>query len=114
MPDGHDLRVEAVTAGEAVKSYPRCIGGRRGGSREACGGPWAFMEAEQRRPSALVRAAQILGVLLDGDPDERLSHHRDEVDELAELYPMVSLCPEPFDRRAVNRRLTELDWRKKR
>jgi hypothetical protein len=65
------------------------------------------MEACQRRLPALVRAAEIIGGLLE-DPDGRLSDHRAELDELAELRPWLMPQPECLDRRAVNRRLTEL------
>jgi hypothetical protein len=102
----HDVRVESVLAVEAGRAYPRCTGGRRAGPPEGCDGPWTFMEACQRRLPALVRAAEIIGGLLD-DPDGRLSDHREELDELAELRPLVSQ-PECLDRRAVNRRLAEL------
>jgi hypothetical protein len=100
----HDLRVEAIVPVEAGRAYPRCTGGRRAGPGEGSDGPWAFMEACQRRLPALVRAAEIIGVLLD-DPDGRLCDHREELDELAELRPWLSERPEHLDRRAVNRRL---------
>lgn len=109
----HDLRVEAVVAVEAGRAYPRCTGGRRGGPGESTDGPWALMEAEQRRLPALVRTARIMGVLLDADPEERLSDYRDELDELTELYPLVSSWPDPLERRVLNRRLAQLDPRRK-
>ena len=105
----HDLRVEAVLAAEPSQVYPRCTGGRRDAPPEGAGGPWAFMEAEQRRVPALVRTARIMGYLLDTGPEAHLSDYRDEVEELAELYPLICSWPEPFDRRAVNRRLVALD-----
>jgi Plasmid pRiA4b ORF-3-like protein len=103
----HDIRVEAIVAVEAGRgAYPRCTGGRRAGPSEGCDGPWAFMDACQRRLSALVRTAQIISVLLD-DPDGRLADYPDELAELAELHPLISK-PECLDRRALNRRLAEL------
>jgi hypothetical protein len=40
----HDVRVERIVPFEPDRLYPRCIGGRRRGPPEDCGGPWAFLD----------------------------------------------------------------------
>ena len=51
---------------------------------------------------ALLRAAEIMGQLLDADADEKVANLIGEADrdELAELLPLLGL--EQFDRRACN------------
>jgi len=99
----HDVRVEAVLDDELGRVFPRCVGGRRAGPPEGCGGPWAFLEARQywslRAPA---RAAELLGELLD-EPESLLSEHGEQLAELAGLRPWLGL--ERFDRRGVNRDL---------
>lgn len=107
----HDLRVEAIMPMEPHRAYPRCVGGRRAGPPEGCGGAFAFLEQRQhywpiRAPA---RVAEIFGEFLD-DPESRLSEHREELAELAELLPWLTLGR--FDRRAVNRRLAQLNQRR--
>lgn len=99
----HDVRVEAILAAEPGRIYPRCVGGRRAGPPEGCGGPWAFLELRQYwwPFRALERVAEILGGFLE-EPESRLAEHREE---LAELLPW--LTRERFDRRAVNQALAD-------
>jgi hypothetical protein len=54
---------------------------------------------------ALLRAAEIMGQLLDADAGEKLANVIGEVDrdELAELLPLLGL--EQFDRQACNQAL---------
>lgn len=40
----HDIVVEAVTDGDPGVAYPRCIGGRRAGPPEDCGGVWGYQD----------------------------------------------------------------------
>jgi Plasmid pRiA4b ORF-3-like protein len=102
-----DLRVEQIQPGEPARVYPRCTGGRRAGPPEDWGGPWAFLEQTQPHLvlAAIVRAAEIMGQLLEADEDDVfvLGEHRDE---LASLLPLLGL--ERFDRRACNRALRAL------
>ena len=99
----HDIRVEQILTAEPSQPLPRCVGGRRAGPPEDCGGPWAFMELSQpyHIVKAVTRTAQIIGTVLD-DPTE-LGEHRAQ---LAALLPWLGL--ERFDRRAVNQALTGL------
>ncbi len=43
----HDIQVERILPFEATRTYPVCIGGRRQGPPEDCGGSQAFMHREQ-------------------------------------------------------------------
>ncbi len=103
-----DLRVEQIVAAEPARVYPRCTGGRRAGPPEDCGGPWAFLDATQPHLvfTATLRAVEIVGQLLDADPDDELAALDVHRDELAALVPLLGV--ERFDRRELNRALAEL------
>ena len=97
-----DLRVERVLGAEPGRRVPVCTGGRRAGPLDDCGGVQAFLESTQshRVLAAAIRAAQILGMLLDEDDVTRFGEHRDE---LAGLLPLLGV--DRFDRRTLNRAL---------
>jgi len=92
-------------AAEAGRVYPRCTGGRRAGPPEGRGGVWAFLEQTQPHHvlAATIRAAEILGMLLD-EENTRIGEHRAE---LAALLPLLGM--NQFDRRTLNRALAALD-----
>ncbi len=97
-----DLRVEQIACAQPVRAYPRCTGGRRAGPPEDWDGPWVFLERTQPHlvSGATVRAAEIIGQLLDvGDRDD-LAGVGVGREELAALMPLLGL--ERFDRRACN------------
>jgi hypothetical protein len=101
-----DLRVEQIRAAELGKQYPRCTGGRRAGPPEDWGGPWEFVQRTQQHLvfGALLRAAEIIGQLLDADTGDQLTNILGaDRDELAELLPLLGL--ELFDRKACNQAL---------
>jgi Plasmid pRiA4b ORF-3-like protein len=102
-----DLRVEQITRAEPGRTYPRCVGGRRAGPPEDCGGPWAFLEQTQAHLvfDATLRTAEILGMVLD-ERDIDITRVGEYRDELACLLPLLGL--ERFDRRALNRALVAL------
>jgi len=103
-----DLRLEQITGAQPGRVSPRCTGGRRAGPPEQWGGPWDYLRRTQPYLvyEAIVRAAEIVGQLLNSkDPDEVVKA-RDWREELGELLPLLAL--ERFDRRALNRALASL------
>ena len=103
-----DLRVEQITCAQPGLAYPRCTGGRRGGPPEDWDGPWVFLERTQPHLvfCATVRAAEIIGRLLDADDHYDLADADMDREELAALMPLLSL--ERFGRRACNQVLRDL------
>ncbi len=96
----HDLRVEQIVEAQPGTPYPRCIGGRRAGPPENCGGPWAYQEWRQdhRRYEVTDRLLE----LFVADADER----SDNAWEIEDLCRWV--VRDRFDRRVLNRRLAVL------
>jgi hypothetical protein len=95
----HEIRLEQILPLDPKKQYPICIAGKQRGPIEDCGGPWAFMELQDKYPlwEVLPQFAQLL---LDHRDD--LDDYQDELRQLA--YWVVR---ENVDRPAVNRRLAE-------
>jgi hypothetical protein len=95
----HEIRLEQILSLDPAKRYPICLAGKRRGPIEDCGGPWAFMELQDKYPQweVLPQFAQLL--LEHGDD---LDDYQDELRRLA--YWVVR---EDFDRQSVNRRLAE-------
>ena len=103
-----DLRAEQMACARPGLAYPRCTGGRRAGPPEDWDGPWVFLERTQPHLvlDAAVRAAEIIGQLLDADDHDDLAGVGVNREELAALIPLLGL--ERFDRRACNQVLRGL------
>jgi Plasmid pRiA4b ORF-3-like protein len=103
-----DLRVEQIACAQPGRAYPRCTGGRRAGPPEDWDGPWVFLERTEPHLvlGASVRAAEIIGRLLDAGDHHDLAGVGVDREELAALMPLLSL--ERFDRRACNQVLRGL------
>jgi hypothetical protein len=103
-----DLRVEQIACAQPGRAYPRCTGGRRAGPPEDWDGPWVFLERTEPHLvlGASVRAAEIIGRLLDAGDHDDLAGVGVDREELAALMPLLSL--ERLDRRACNQVLRGL------
>jgi hypothetical protein len=100
----HDVRVERMLPLDPRRRYPVCIGGRRAVPPEDCGGPWAFLELRQRY-SIISIADQLMELV-----ERRLviggeAFVHDHYEDVLRLLRWLEI--DRFDRRAVNRRLTE-------
>ena len=102
------LRIEQIACAQPGRAYPRCTGGRRAGPPEDWGGPWVFLERTQPHLGlgATIRAAEIIGQLLDAGEHHDRAGAGDCREELAGLAPLLGL--ERFDRRACNQALRGL------
>jgi hypothetical protein len=104
-----DLRVEQIAcAHHPGRHYPRCTGGGALARPRIGTARWAFLERTQPHLvfSATVRAAEIIGQLLDAGDHHDLADAGVDRGELAALMPLLGL--ERFGRRACNQALRRL------
>ena len=110
------MRIEQRMPVEAKRIYPVCVGGRRAGPEEDCGGPWAYMEGVDYPwcypPfEELSVMAKAVSRLLDAQDDDTIRDAIGDLDELREALERVEAYqrfqPDRFDRRRVNRRLKQ-------
>jgi hypothetical protein len=113
----HEVRIERRLPLVAKKIYPVCIGGRRAGPEEDCGGPWAYMEYVDDHwchppLEEFSVMAEAVSRLLDAQQDEKIRQVLGDMDELREAVERVEAYqrfqPDRFDRQRVNRRLKQI------
>ena len=97
----HDLRVEAIRPAGAGERLPCCVGGRRAGPPEDCGGPPGFMAWEDSH--SLFELIDKARDLLAGVPVDVVFDDGERADLLAWVRR------DRFDRREVNQQLDQLD-----
>jgi hypothetical protein len=93
----HEIRVEKTLPLDPKKTYPVCIGGKRAGPPEDCGGPWAFMAL--RDGYNLFYIADRLQEIMEMEAEDRDDCYEEVHDFLFWLQA------HKFDRRAANKRL---------
>lgn len=100
-----DLRLEQMLPAVPGRSYPRCTGGRRAGPPREWAGPLDYLQRTQPYLvfEAMLRAADIIGRLLEADEDGDLASVGVHRHELAVLAPLLGL--QRFDRRLLNQTL---------
>ena len=105
----HQIRLERILPIVPDQNYPVCVGGKRSGPPEDCGGIAAF---QQQRDEAPWRGQALLDQIAD------CLRERDHLalQELLEEIPMVQtwLRVDQFDRRKVNRQLHQYATEKAR
>jgi len=97
----HEIRIEKKLPLDPRKTYPVCIGGARLAPPEGCGGPWAFMELQQRYSFYNI-AERLMEIVESDDLEECSEDYREEVTEF--LYWLKA---GKFSRRIVNCRLKQ-------
>ena len=98
----HEVRIERHLPLGKKRIYPVCIGGKRAGPPEDCGGPLTFM---QRQDEAPWEAYELLQRLSEGVKNRDLDSIEDQMESVRALLDWLRL--EQFDRRKVNRRLQQ-------
>src|SRR2546421_479574 len=86
-------RLEVAAGAQPGRACPRCTGARRAGPPEDWDGPWVFLERTHPHLvfGATVRAAEIIGQLLDVGDHHDLTGVGVGREELAALMPLLGL-----------------------
>jgi Plasmid pRiA4b ORF-3-like protein len=98
----HQIRLERTLPVVPEQIYPVCIGGKRSGPPEDCGGVAAF---QQQRDEAPWRAQELLDQIADYVRERDHTALRDLAEEIPTLQIWLALSQ--FDRREVNRQLRQ-------
>ena len=91
-----EIRFEKVLSQNPKKVYPLCVGGKRAGPPEDCGGPFAFMALEDHY--SLPYMFDIILQIVDGELSR--DDYREELHEF-----QYWLKHDQFTRRPINRKL---------
>jgi hypothetical protein len=98
----HQIRLERILPLLSEKAYPVCLGGKRAGPPEDCGGSAAF---QQQRDQAPWRAQELLDQIADCVRERDGTALRDLAEHIPTLQTWLTL--HQFDRRQVNRELRQ-------
>jgi Plasmid pRiA4b ORF-3-like protein len=98
----HQIRLERILPIMPEKAYPVCLGGKRSGPPEDCGGSAAF---QQQRDQAPWRAQELLDQIADCVHERDGTALRDLAEDIPTLQTWLTL--HQFDRRQVNRELRQ-------
>lgn len=110
----HDLRLESVLPLDPKKKYPRCVAGQHSCPPEDCGGPQGHRQGVLERLSLsamedVVLISEAVLSVADGQDARVLREDEDLLDALERLRFRQRFAPDQFDRKAVNRRLREVE-----
>jgi Plasmid pRiA4b ORF-3-like protein len=98
----HQIRLECLLPFQPQQIYPLCIGGKRSGPPEDCGGVVAF---QQQRDEAPWRAQELLEHMVDRVRAQDRLAWQDLLEEIPTVQTWLTL--DRFDRRQVNRQLRQ-------
>ena len=98
----HEVRIERRLPFEKKRIYPVCIGGKRAGPPEDCGGPLAFMERRDESPWEAYELLQRLSEDVKNRDTGSIQSHMESIRSLLEWLTL-----DRFDRKKVNRRLRQ-------
>jgi Plasmid pRiA4b ORF-3-like protein len=94
----HDMRVEQILEGDAKRTYPMCIGGKRAAPPEDCGGVEVYL-AQWRHWKSEFLCRRLQNPVKDVQRDSFTEEDEDSYDR--------GYDPDHFDRRAVNAQLRQ-------
>ena len=98
----HQIRLERILPILPEKTYPVCIGGKRSGPPEDCGGIAAF---QQQRDEAPWRGQELLEHMVDCIRAQDRLAWQDLLEEIPTVQTWLTL--DRFDRRQVNGQLRQ-------
>jgi Plasmid pRiA4b ORF-3-like protein len=98
----HQVRLERILPLPPQQIYPVCMGGKRSGPPEDCGGVAAF---QQQRDQAPGRAQELWDQIADCVRAQDRLVLRDLLEEIPAAQTWLTV--HPFDRREVNRKLRQ-------
>lgn len=96
-----EVRLEKRLSLDESESYPLCIGGKRAGPLEDCGGTWAYLALREEKYHPIHLLVRFQEIVEAAEDDSECGEWiREEFSDLA-----YWLTAHKFDRRRANRRL---------